>query len=62
MNLSQIEYGFDCPYCGEPITMLLDLSVGEQGYVEDCEVCCSPISIRFRVEQGEVVDFDARPA
>ncbi|WP_255771843.1 CPXCG motif-containing cysteine-rich protein [Microbulbifer guangxiensis] len=34
-----------CPYCGEPITLLLDLSQGSHVYVEDCQVCCRPINI-----------------
>ena len=38
--------------------MLLDLRVLDQSYVEDCEVCCNPITLRFRVENGEVVAFD----
>jgi transcription elongation factor Elf1 len=54
-----IEHPFSCPYCGESITMLLDLTVADQSYVEDCEVCCNPISLHFRAEQGEIVDFDA---
>ena len=39
--------------------MLLDLTVEAQDYVEDCEVCCNPISLRFRVQEGEVVSFEA---
>ncbi len=39
--------------------MLLDLSVGNQQYVEDCEVCCRPIEIRYAVEDGEEVAFSA---
>ena len=39
--------------------MLLDLSVSDQSYVEDCEVCCNPITLRFRAEDGAVADFDA---
>lgn len=35
-----------CPYCGEPIELVVDTSVAEQTYVEDCEVCCRPIVIR----------------
>ena len=32
-----------CPYCGEPIHILLDPSdVGDE-YIEDCQVCCRPI-------------------
>jgi hypothetical protein len=32
-----------CPYCGERISVLVDTSVMQQQYVEDCEVCCRPI-------------------
>jgi len=60
MTHAVIEHPFTCPYCWESITMLLDLTVEDQNYVEDCEVCCNPISVNFRVEQGEIVVFDAR--
>lgn len=40
--------------------MVLDLSVKNQSYVEDCEVCCNPIEVRFTVQDGEVGDFEAR--
>jgi hypothetical protein len=40
--------------------MLLDLTVADQSYVEDCEVCCNPISLHFRAAHGEVVEFDAQ--
>ena len=39
--------------------MLLEPGPGEQAYVEDCEVCCNPISVRFRMEDGVVSDFEA---
>lgn len=39
--------------------MLLDLSGGGQSYVEDCEVCCNPISISYEVEEGSIISFDA---
>ncbi|MCO5184167.1 MAG: CPXCG motif-containing cysteine-rich protein [Anaerolineae bacterium] len=53
------EYFFDCPYCGVSVSMLLDLSVAKQAYVEDCEVCCNPVNVSFRVIDDEVVDFRA---
>lgn len=34
-----------CPYCGEPILLILDCSVLEQQYIEDCQVCCQPIDV-----------------
>ncbi|MCH8961550.1 MAG: CPXCG motif-containing cysteine-rich protein, partial [Bacteroidetes bacterium] len=43
-----------------PISMLLDLSVEEQAYVEDCEVCCRPILVHYAVEDKEIAVFEAR--
>lgn len=40
--------------------MVLDTSVTEQTYVEDCEVCCQPIEVSYAVEEGAVVEFEAR--
>lgn len=34
---------YQCPYCGEWGEALLDLSAGDQDYIEDCAVCCRPI-------------------
>jgi hypothetical protein len=34
-----------CPYCGERVVLLVDCSVSEQAYVEDCQVCCRPMAI-----------------
>ena len=34
-----------CPYCGETIKILIDSSDIEQQYIEDCQVCCKPISL-----------------
>jgi transcription elongation factor Elf1 len=55
-----VEHAFNCPYCGEEISMVLDLSVRRQTYVEDCEVCCKPIEISFNVEDDALVRFEAR--
>jgi hypothetical protein len=55
-----MEFFFTCPYCWERISMLLDASVEEQTYVEDCEVCCRPIEVRYAMENGEVSSFEAR--
>ena len=53
------EYFFTCPYCWEKISMLLDLTAGGQNYVEDCEVCCNPISVYYDVEDGAITGFQA---
>jgi Cysteine-rich CPXCG len=49
-----IAHTIACPYCGEHIEILLDPSAGdEQSYIEDCQVCCSPISIDVRIDEDE---------
>ncbi len=55
-----MEYYFACPYCYEQISMVLDTSVKGQTYIEDCEVCCHPIEVRYTVVNDEVRSFDAR--
>ena len=52
------EHFFQCPYCWETISMLLDTSVRQQVYVEDCEVCCSPIEVEVKFENHELVQFE----
>jgi hypothetical protein len=55
----EIEHFFICPYCWQNISMILDLSVGEQSYIEDCEVCCRPINISYTTKNDELRNFDA---
>lgn len=45
-----------CPYCGEAIEILLDASVPEQEYVEDCQVCCRPMVIHCYVDEESTDD------
>lgn len=39
-----------CPYCWEEIELVIDCTVDEQEYVEDCSVCCQPILVQARIE------------
>jgi hypothetical protein len=55
-----MEHFFTCPYCWQTISMVLDLSVPGQVYVEDCEVCCQPIEIQYATEDEDLVEFEAR--
>ncbi len=50
----------DCPYCGEPLEITVDSSVGRQDYIEDCQVCCQPIQFRIRVSAEGTVSIDVR--
>lgn len=49
-----------CPYCWEQIEVVVDVSVPRQEYVEDCSVCCRPITITVEASDGEVVSIEAR--
>lgn len=40
-----------CPYCGEGIHVLIDCSVMEQHYIEDCQVCCAPIEFSVLIDE-----------
>lgn len=53
------EHFFQCPYCWEEISMLLDPSISQQTYVEDCEVCCNPISVAPAFNNRELIAFEA---
>ena len=39
------EERFSCPFCAEPITIVVDFSAGAQSYIEDCQVCCQPMDV-----------------
>lgn len=49
-------YHVGCPYCGETYEAIIDGSVGDQRYIEDCEVCCRPILFDISVDsRGDLV-------
>jgi hypothetical protein len=41
-----------CPYCAEQISVCLDLSAGMQTYIEDCQVCCQPITMTIMLTEA----------
>jgi hypothetical protein len=43
-----------CPYCGEPIELMVDASAGSSSYIEDCQVCCRPMQVDVEVDGGQV--------
>jgi len=56
----QLESPLQCPYCGETITVLIDPSVPQQHYVEDCQVCCQPMAVRAEIGPDGDARVDAR--
>ena len=55
-----MEHFFQCPHCWEDISMLLDTSVQQQTYIEDCEVCCNPLEITPTFESNELLNFHSQ--
>ena len=52
------EIHIQCPYCLQPISILLDTGVYEiTSVVDDCEVCCRPIEISYNVEDGHISSY-----
>lgn len=50
-----------CPYCGENISIIIDCSAGNQGYIEDCSVCCRPIFLNIDIDdEGNLVGVTPR--
>ncbi|MET0072140.1 MAG: CPXCG motif-containing cysteine-rich protein [Candidatus Thiodiazotropha sp.] len=50
----------DCPYCGERIELLIDTSEPQQEIIEDCSVCCRPITLRLSCIPGELLELSAQ--
>jgi hypothetical protein len=51
MNVQE-ERVVDCPYCGEAVDVVLDCSTSEeQEYIEDCQVCCRPITFHVAMKE-----------
>ena len=48
---------YQCPYCGEQAEAVLDLSGGDQTYIEDCPVCCRPIVFTLQTDGRESVSY-----
>jgi len=38
------ERTINCPYCGKAIDVLIDSQDMAQEYIEDCQICCRPIT------------------
>ena len=50
------EHTIMCPYCGELVEVLIDFQEIGQQYIEDCQVCCRPIT--FKVSSSPEGDLE----
>ena len=49
-----------CPYCGGSYDSAIDLTLGVQQYIEDCQVCCRSIELGLDVVDGALQGVTAR--
>lgn len=47
-----------CPCCWETFEAVIDCSVFEQEYVEDCYVCCRPLIFRVASDGEAVIEIN----
>lgn len=59
MNVLE-EFPVHCPYCGERVVLLADISAGRQQYIEDCEVCCRPMTVTADFGESRSATVDVR--
>jgi hypothetical protein len=53
-----VDAEIECPYCGESFTISVDTSQGDYSMIEDCTVCCRPMSIELQCAPGEVLGVE----
>lgn len=53
--------GTSCPCCGEAIELMVDCSLAEQTYTEDCQVCCQPMVVAIRIDDREAIHLEVQP-
>ena len=54
-----IEHYFECPHCWQNQLKIIDPSVREQSFIEDCEVCCNPIELTPEFNSNELIVFES---
>jgi hypothetical protein len=56
------EANVTCPYCWEDISLAVDPSEEHQVYIEDCPVCCHPMRVTVRAEDGDLAGVEVERA
>ena len=54
----QEEAEITCPFCWATQTILLDFSLPEQDYIEDCQVCCQPMRIMYTSADEQLLNLE----
>ena len=53
-----LEYYFDCPHCWQNHPKMIDPSIINQQFIEDCETCCNPLEFIISVNDNLTESFD----
>ncbi len=57
-----VEIQVQCPHCGEVFPTTADTSEGDYATIEDCQVCCAPMTLDIVCEPGRVESVHVSPA
>jgi hypothetical protein len=52
-----LEQFYTCPFCLTEVSILIDPSIREQSYIEDCERCCRPIEFYIKTDGYQIMEF-----
>ena len=53
-----LEHYFDCPHCWQNQLKMIDSSIINQQFIEDCETCCNPLEFRINVTDNLIESFE----
>ena len=53
-----LESYFDCPHCWENQLKMIDPSISNQAFIEDCETSCNPLEFNVQVRENVIQSFD----
>ena len=56
-----IEHYFDSPHCWENQLKMIDPSVNNQNFIEDCQVCCNPLEFDIIIQDNTLQSFSVIP-
>ena len=53
-----LEKYFQCPHCWQEQLKLVDPSIRNQNFIEDCEICCNPNKIQYTLIEGILTIYE----
>jgi hypothetical protein len=56
-----IEHYFDCPHCWVNQLKMIDNSISNQNFIEDCETCCNPLEFNLTTKYNSLISFSVEP-